>query len=113
MTLGYSSDGESERLIIVRSLVQIQLSQPSLFAGSTPGESTRLLTENEIGSSPILRAKFDESGRSPHCIEKLEWVVDPAHQALWSVRISVSTLAFQAGKRGSTPLRSTKFARMN
>ena len=36
-----------------------------------------------------------------------------SHQALWSVRISVSTLAFQAGKRGSTPLRSTKFARMN
>ena len=37
----------------------------NLFAGSTPGERTRLLTENEIGSSPILRAKFDESGRSP------------------------------------------------
>ena len=26
----------------------------------------------------------------------------------WSVRISVSTLAFQAGKTGSTPVRSTK-----
>ena len=30
----------------------------SLFAGSTPGESTRLLTETEIGSSPILRANL-------------------------------------------------------
>lgn len=31
---------------------------------------------------------------------------------IWSVRISVSTLAFQAGKRGSTPLRSTKYGRV-
>ena len=31
---------------------------PNIFAGSTPGERTRLLTENEIGSSPILRAIY-------------------------------------------------------
>ena len=36
-------------------------------------------------------------------------VSQPPNQKSCGVRISVSTLAFQAGKRGSTPLRRTKF----
>ena len=35
----------------------------TMFPVSTPGESVRLLTENEVGSSPTLGAKYTERGQ--------------------------------------------------
>lgn len=38
----------------------METAKHTMFPVSTPGESVRLLTENEVGSSPTLGAKIEE-----------------------------------------------------